>query len=112
MAAHYRALLQQPVTVDEIEAQFALLAGGLKMQKNADSRNTAAAYLIAMAGFSAWAVRCATHDILKGEAEGFSKTFMPASAELAAYCATLERRTTATIALMERLLAAEEETKP
>lgn len=112
LIAHMRRLLKTPVSIEEIEAQFALLAAGLKVQKGADSLNTAAAYLIAMEGFSSWAVRRTVRDILKGQAEGFSKTFMPSSAELAAYCAALQKKAAQHSIFLERLLAAKEEISP
>lgn len=90
VASQAKELLSSPATESEIMEQFLLISGGMRLPKDMDNSSAAKAYLFAMSGFSSWAIRQSVASIIKGKAEGFSKTFMPAAPELAEYCEKLE----------------------
>lgn len=98
-----------PATADEIAAQFSLLSGGMRLPKDMDSENAAQAYMIALDGFPSFAIRQSIVNIIRGKAEGFNKTFMPAAPELAMYCEQLEQAQWRKIESVERRLDAPEE---
>ncbi|ALE03427.1 hypothetical protein [Bartonella ancashensis] len=84
-------ILDEKATKEELSTMFQLLSGALKHQSTADAKATAAAYLLSLDGISHWALKTATRDIMRGKAEGLSRTFMPSAPELYAYCDKLER---------------------
>lgn len=81
----------------------------MRLPKDMDSENTAQAYMIALDGFSSFAIRQSIVNIIRGKAEGFNKTFMPAAPELAMYCEQLEQAQRLKIESVERRLSAPEE---
>ncbi|GAA5100429.1 hypothetical protein [Bartonella acomydis] len=80
-----QTLLSRQVTVEHIGAAAYLLSG-LKIPANTDSDVIALNYSIALADASEHALKRAVKDVIRGEAKGLSKTFMPTGAELAEYC--------------------------
>ena len=98
-----------PATTDEIAAQFALLSGAMRLPKDMDSENAAKAYMIALDGYSSFSIRHSIVNIIRGKAEGFNKTFMPAAPELATYCEQLEQGEWLKIRTIERMIDAPEE---
>ncbi|UNE55464.1 hypothetical protein LNM86_06605 [Bartonella machadoae] len=82
--------LDEKASEEEIKAMFLMLSGGLKSQSREDEKATAVAYLFSLGGLSRWAIKTATRNVMKGEAEGLSTTFMPASPDLLLYCKKLE----------------------
>ncbi|EJF91658.1 hypothetical protein [Bartonella tamiae] len=102
-------LLLLPATVDEIAEQFSLLSGAMRLPKDMDSNSTAKAYMIALEGYSSFAVRKSVVDIIKGKAKGFNRTFMPSAPELSLYCESLEQSEHLKIKTVERIINAPEE---
>ncbi|QEE08644.1 hypothetical protein D1093_04400 [Bartonella kosoyi] len=84
-----QTLLSRQVTVEHIGAAAYLLSG-LKIPANTDSDVIALNYSIALADASEHALKRAVKDVIRGEAKGLSKTFMPTGAELADYCRNLK----------------------
>lgn len=68
--------------------------------------------MIALEGCSSWSIRESVIRIIKGNADGFNKTFMPAAPELAAYCKKLEEHEQHKIDAIRRYLKADEEQSP
>ncbi|VEJ45763.1 Uncharacterised protein [Bartonella vinsonii] len=67
-----------------------MLEGGLTMQKVANGNARARAYVVALDGVSLWSLLQAVKNLVRGEAEGMSTTFVPSSADLAKYCRDME----------------------
>lgn len=65
--------------------------------------------MIALDGYSSFAIRQSIVNIIRGKAEGFNKTFMPAAPELATYCEQLEQGEWLKIRTIERMIEAPEE---
>ena len=65
--------------------------------------------MIALDGYSSFAIRQSIVNIIRGEADGFNKTFMPAAPELATYCKQLEASEWLKIRTIERMIDAPEE---
>lgn len=65
--------------------------------------------MIALNGYSSFAIRQSIVNIIRGKAEGFNKTFMPAAPELATYCEQLEASEWLKIRTIERMIDAPEE---
>ncbi|WP_208442319.1 hypothetical protein, partial [Bartonella raoultii] len=80
-----QTLLSRQVTVEHIGAAAYLLSG-LKIPANTDPDVIALNYSIALADASEHALKRAVKDVIRGQAKGLSKTFMPTGAELAEYC--------------------------
>ncbi|WP_273758701.1 hypothetical protein [Bartonella sp. AU55XJBT] len=76
---------------NNVAKAFALLEGGLIMRQTANVDACAHAYAIALQGISRWALYNAVEQIIRGEAKDMSTTFVPTSADLAAYCRSLEK---------------------
>lgn len=94
---------------DEIMDQFLLLSGGMRLPRDIDGESAAKSYMIALSGFSSFAIMQSVLLIIRGKAEGFNKTFMPTAPELAAFCEHLEKTEWLKIDHVERLLRAGEE---
>ncbi|EJF76539.1 hypothetical protein MCO_01606 [Bartonella sp. DB5-6] len=77
-------------SLNNISKAFSLLEGGLIMRQMANVDACARAYAVALQGISRWALCKAVEQIVRGEAKGMSTTFVPTSADLAAYCRGLE----------------------
>ncbi len=76
---------------NNVSKAFVLLKGGLIMRQMANVDACARAYAVALQGISQWALYKAVEQIVRGEAKGMSTTFVPTSADLAAYCRDLEK---------------------
>ena len=94
---------------DEIMDQFLLLSGGMRLPRDIDGESAAKSYMIALSGFSSFAIMQSVLLIIRGKAEGFNKTFMPTAPELAAFCEHIEKTEWLKIDHVERLLRAGEE---
>lgn len=94
---------------DEIMDQFLLLSGGMRLPRDLDGESAAKSYMIALSGFSSFAIMQSVLLIIRGKAEGFNKTFMPTAPELAAFCEHIEKTEWLKIDHVERLLRAGEE---
>ncbi|WLT08086.1 hypothetical protein RAM19_08275 [Bartonella apihabitans] len=94
---------------DEIMDQFLLLSGGMRLPRDLDGESAAKSYMIALSGFSSFAIMQSVLLIIRGKAEGFNKTFMPTAPELAAFCEHIEKTEWLKIDTVERLLRAGEE---
>ncbi|MBI0141275.1 hypothetical protein H3U94_10380 [Bartonella sp. W8125] len=94
---------------DEIMNQFLLLSGGMRLPRDLDGESAAKSYMIALSGFSSFAIMQSVLLIIRGKAEGFNKTFMPTAPELAAFCEHIEKTEWLKIDTVERLLRAGEE---
>ena len=94
---------------DEIMDQFLLLSGGMRLPRDLDGESAAKSYMIALSGFSSFAIMQSVLLIIRGKAEGFNKTFMPTAPELAAFCEYIEKTEWLKIDTVERLLRAGEE---
>ncbi|MHC5307535.1 hypothetical protein [Bartonella sp. LJL80] len=92
--------------------QFYLLSGAMKLPRDMDGESVAKGYMIALEGCSSWSIRESVIRIIKGNADGFNKTFMPAAPELAAYCRELERLERSKIEAIKRRIKADEEQSP
>ena len=89
--------------------QFLLLSGGMRLPRDLDGESAAKSYMIALSGFSSFAIMQSVLLIIRGKAEGFNKTFMPTAPELAAFCEHIEKTEWLKIDHVERLLRAGEE---
>ena len=89
--------------------QFLLLSGGMRLPRDIDGESAAKSYMIALSGFSSFAIMQSVLLIIRGKAEGFNKTFMPTAPELAAFCEHIEKTEWLKIDTVERLLRAGEE---
>ena len=89
--------------------QFLLLSGGMRLPRDLDGESAAKSYMIALSGFSSFAIMQSVLLIIRGKAEGFNKTFMPTAPELAAFCEHIEKTEWLKIDTVERLLRAGEE---
>ena len=89
--------------------QFLLLSGGMRLPRDIDGESAAKSYMIALSGFSSFAIMQSVLLIIRGKAEGFNKTFMPTAPELAAFCEHIEKTEWLKIDHVERLLRAGEE---
>ncbi|WP_332060795.1 hypothetical protein [Bartonella sp. CB74] len=69
---------------------FDVLSGARKISTAADEKATALGYFFALDGVSQWGLKTTIRDVIKGKAEGFSKTFMPSATDLFLYCEQLE----------------------
>ena len=94
---------------DEIMDQFLLLSGGMRLPRDLDGESAAKSYMVALSGFSSFAIMQSVLLIIRGKAEGFNKTFMPTAPELAAFCEHIEKTEWLKIDHVERLLRAGEE---
>ncbi|WP_197721504.1 hypothetical protein [Bartonella vinsonii] len=77
-------------SVEDIAEALDVLEGGLTMQKVANGNARARAYVVALDGVSLWSLLQAVKNLVRGEAEGMSTTFVPSSADLAKYCRDME----------------------
>ncbi len=98
-------LLSKTVTIEHIEA-VAYLLSGLKIPANTDPNVIALSYSIALADVSEHALKQAVKDVIRGQAKGLSKTFMPTGAELADYCRNLKADLLSGASVMKSYLVA------
>ncbi|WP_345117754.1 hypothetical protein [Bartonella jaculi] len=77
-------------TIEDMAEALDVLEGGLTMQKVSNVEVRAKAYIAALDGVSLWSLLQAVKNLIRGEAEGMSTTFVPSSADLAKYCRGLE----------------------
>jgi len=101
-------LLSSPQEPQEIGALFRALIGNLRPPSGMDIQAATLGYKMALSHVSGAVLKRAVSDLVSGNAEEFSKIFLPTSAELAAYCEKIHAATQSRINQARRLLEAKE----
>lgn len=105
LVATIRRSLSREADFNEIGEQVRFLQGGLKLQAGVDAAGIVGAYGMALDGVKLAPLKKAVLLLIRGKApDAYSKTFVPSSAELLAYCEQIERDAHALATSMERLL--------
>ncbi|ENN94571.1 phage terminase large subunit GpA2, partial [Bartonella vinsonii subsp. berkhoffii str. Tweed] len=82
-------LLSVKASVEQIEKASFLLSS-MRVPANTDAKAVVLSYGMLLDRISAYALKKGVEDIVTGQANGISKTFMPTCGELLAYCQTIE----------------------
>lgn len=83
-------ILADKATIEELSKVFRMLSSAMITINNVNTDNMCDAYLLALSGYSSWAIKKMLSNYLKGKTDSKDKRFLPSAPELSVHCDKLE----------------------